>query len=224
MRNCDLPIARSLPLFSNISEQHFDAVIKGARLQSFTTHVDLISEGDKADFLYVLLEGQVELFTHLNGRESSIRLIEPMASFVLATVAIDSTHQLSARTFSRAKILLIPVDVVRKAFRKDTNFAGAIVTEMAQDYQSMVKLLTDVKLRTGVERLSNILLGFHKAQGGRGVVKLPCDKRTLASLLGMSAENLSRTFNTLKAYNVEVVGSEVYLNDINALTQLASAH
>jgi len=221
MRNSDLPIVRALPLFTSMSELHFDALVHAAYLQSFPAHVDLIVEGDRADFLHVLLDGRVELFARSNGRESSIRLVGPVSTFILAAVVTDSAYLMSARTFSRAQVLMLPAVDVRTAFENDAVFARAIVNEMAVSYRSMVRSLKNVKLRTGVERLSNCLLDHHKDQGASGVLQLPCDKRTLASLLGMTAENLSRAFNTLKPYGVEVAGSEIYLSDIDALTVLA---
>jgi CRP/FNR family transcriptional activator FtrB len=50
---------------------------------------------------------------------------------------------------------------------------------------------------------------------------LPHDKRTLASLLGMTPENLSRAFNTLKPYGVQVDGAQIQLADIGSLETLA---
>ena len=53
------------------------------------------------------------------------------------------------------------------------------------------------------------------------MLELPQDKRTLASLLGMTPENLSRAFNTLKPYGVVVRGNKISLDDLEALTTLA---
>ena len=72
-----------------------------------------------------------------------------------------------------------------------------------------------------MERLANRLLRLHEAQGANGRVTLPYDKRLLASLLGMTPENLSRSFGTLKPYGVVVNGAEVRLNDLETLRALA---
>ena len=50
---------------------------------------------------------------------------------------------------------------------------------------------------------------------------MPYDKRTLASLLGMTPENLSRAFGTLKPYGVVVDGARVTLTDLDGLSGLA---
>ena len=94
-------------------------------------------------------------------------------------------------------------------------------SELASCYRGVVKEHKDLKLRTAVERLANRLLRYHKDQGANGSLQLPHDKRTLASVLGMTPENLSRAFNTLKPYGVEVDGSTIRLADLKSMETLA---
>jgi len=133
----------------------------------------------------------------------------------------DAVYLMSARTCDRAKILLIPSENVREAFEKDAAFARAIVVELASCYRGVVKVHKDLKLRTAIERLANRLLRYHAEQGASGALELPYDKRTLASMLGMTPENLSRAFNTLKPYGVDVNGGSIRLTDLKSLESLA---
>ncbi|MBA5779464.1 helix-turn-helix domain-containing protein [Stappia sp. F7233] len=221
MRTADLPQIRSLRLFESMSESNFEALMQAAYLQTFPAQLDLISEGDPADFLYVVVEGCVELYARSNGRESTMGMIRPIGTFILAAVLRDAVYLMSARTFQKSKILLIPSENVRDTFEKDEAFARAIVLELAGCYRGVVKEHKDMKLRTSVERLANRLLRYHRDQGGNGTVELPYDKRTISSMLGMTPENLSRAFNTLKPYGVEVDGSTIRFSDIEALERLA---
>ena len=150
-----------------------------------------------------------------------MRMVRPVETLILAAVLKDAVYLMSARTSDRCRLLLVPAQNIRAAFEKDEVFARSIVIELASSYRSMVKQQKDLKLRTAVERLANRLLCYQAEQGKTGSVELPHDKRTLASLLGMTAENLSRAFNTLKAYGVEVKGSVINLHDLDALKTLA---
>jgi len=163
----------------------------------------------------------VELYARSNGRESTMGMVRPIATFILAAVLKDAVHLMSARTAQKSRILMIPSENVREAFQADDNFARAIVLELATCYRIVVKEHKDIKLRTAVERLANRLLRYDRDQGGKSSFELPYDKRTIASLLGMTPENLSRAFNTLKPYGVDVDGSTVHLKDIKALESLA---
>lgn len=221
MRPSDLPQVRELQLFESMSETHFATLMEAAYLQKFPPQLDLIAEGDPADFLYILIEGCVELYARSNGREATMAMVRPVGTFILAAVLKDAAYLMSARTCQPSRILLVPAASVRAIFQRDEAFARAVVVELARCYRGVVKDHKNLKLRTGVERLANKLLRYHAEQGHTGSLELPHDKRTLASMLGMTPENLSRAFNTLKPYGVEVNGASISLRDLDALTKLA---
>lgn len=221
MRSSDLPQVRSLPLFESMSDSNFEALMQAAYLQVFPAQLELITEGDPADFLYVVIEGRVELFARSNGHETTMGMVRPVGTFILAAVLKDAVYLMSARTGHRSKVLMVPSENIRDLFQKDEAFARAIVVELATCYRNVVKDHKDLKLRTAVERLANRLLRYHSDQGANGCLELPHDKRTLASLLGMTPENLSRAFNTLKPYGVSVDGMTIRLTEIDALRTLA---
>ena len=204
-----------------MTEPNFEMLMQAAYLQTFPPLLDLIKEGDAADFLYIVIEGCAELYARSNGRESTMAMVRPVGTFILAAVLKDAVYLMSARTAERSRILLIPSENIREAFQKDEAFARAIVLELAGCYRGVVKEHKDLKLRTAVERLANRILRYHRDQGSSGTVDLPHDKRTLASLLGMTPENLSRAFNTLKPYGVETNGGAIRLTDLKALEALA---
>lgn len=222
MRPSDLPQVRALRLFESMSDSSFAAVMQASYLQTFPAQLELIHEGEPADFLYVVLEGCVELFAKSNGREATMAMVHPVGAFILAAVLKDAVYLMSARTCDRSRLLLIPAQNVRETMESDELFTRAIVQELASCYRGVVKEYKSLKLRTSVEQLANRLLRYARERaGGDGWFELPYDKKTLASLLGMTPENLSRSFNTLKPYGVEVNGSQVRLADIKALETLA---
>lgn len=222
MRSSDLPQVRALGLFNSMGEENFEALMQAAYLQTFPPQLDLVHEGDPADFLYVVIEGCVELYANANRREATMAMVHPVSAFILAAVLKDAVYLMSARTRARSKILLIPSENVRSIFELDDAFARAMVLEMAGSYRYVIKEHKGLKLRSSVERLANTLLRQdHEFGNGTGTFDLPYDKRTLASLLGMTPENLSRAFNTLKPYGVEVDGTTIRLSDMKALETLA---
>lgn len=221
MRSTDLPQVRALPLFESMAEANFEQLMQAAYLQIFPAQLELIKEGEPADFLYVVIDGCVELYARWNSHETVMEMVRPLGTFILAAVLKDAVYLKSGRTNQRSKLLLIPAENVREAFRNDGAFARAIVEELAGCYREVVKQQKDLKLRTAVERLANSLLALDSEQGGSGCIELPYDKRTLASLLGMTPENLSRAFNTLKPYGVGVDGARIRLTDTASLERLA---
>ncbi len=221
MRPDDFVKLRQLALFESMSQECFDGLTHAAFLQNFPAGVQLIKEGDDADFLFIVIKGCAELYARTNGREAILAMVRPFSSFILAAVLKDAVYLMSARTVEKSRILMIPAQNIRDAFEKDDGFARSMVIELAGYFRAVVKEYKGLRMRTAVERLANWLLKYHQDQGASGRVDLPYDKKTLASILGMTPENLSRAFATLKPYGVKVVGKYVLLCDLDGLTTLA---
>jgi len=213
MRPDDIPAIRDLDLFRSMADDRFEALAQAAYLQGFPPRVDLITEGDTSDFLHVVLEGSVDLYAGWNGRETIMATVRPISTFILAATIRDAPYLMSARTLEKSRIILIPSEDVRAAFDADNDFARAVVRELAQGYRSVVKAQKDLKLRSSLERLANFLLRHQQRAGGGHSFDLPFDKRRLASVLGMTPENLSRAFKSLQKYGVVVDGACVTINE-----------
>lgn len=221
MRSADLEVIRDLPLFAGLSTANLAELMQAAYLQLFPQHVQLINEGEHADFLYIVVEGCVEMFAATNGHKTTMELARPVSSFILAATLTDAVYLMSARTTEKSRLLMIPSEDIRIMMARDFGFAHAIANEQATAYRSMVRTLKNQKLRSSVERLANYLLREHADQGANGAITLTIDKRTLAGLLGMTPENLSRAFGTLKPYGIEVEGANISLNKLEDLETLA---
>ena len=221
MRAEDLEAIRALPLFATMRSDSFEQLVPASFLQRFPKGVTLITEGDPADFLHVVVEGAVELFATDKGQESAILVARPVSTFILAAVLRDAVYLMSARTLESSRILMIPSESIRSVILEDAAFAEAMIAELARAFRFMVKTVKNLKLRNAVERLANYLLRLRDEAGGATVLTLPFEKRMVASLLGMTPENLSRAFATLKPYGVVVEGPQVSLTKPDDLEVLA---
>ena len=86
----------------------FEELMGAAFLQRFPQHITLINEGDLPDFLHIVVEGSVELFGAHDGHETTIEILRPVTTFILAAVIRDEVYLKSARTLTPAQILMIP--------------------------------------------------------------------------------------------------------------------
>jgi CRP/FNR family transcriptional activator FtrB len=161
------------------------------------------------------------MFSAHNGHETTIDIMRPETTFILAAVIRDEVYLKSARTLSPAQILMIPAQTVREVFGHDAAFARSIVNELADRYRVVVRSLKSEKLRTSAERLANWILKTNHQQGDHQRVELMFDKRTLASRLGMTPENLSRNLALLAKFGVKSSGRDIVIEDSSALERFA---
>ncbi|MEI8395923.1 MAG: cyclic nucleotide-binding domain-containing protein [Rhodospirillaceae bacterium] len=218
MRACDVNLIRHLPLFLEISPDQLPGLMETALIQNVPPNTQLFFQGDRPDFLHVLIEGQVELFAiSADGRESVIEVLSPVDNFLLAAVLLDTPYLMGARVLESARILMLPAKCLRQEISRCPKLAIAMLASMAGQFRTMVKQLKDIKLRSGTQRLAAYLLRLNRIKGDR--IILPISKKILAGRLNMSPENLSRAFATLRDYGVSVQGHSVTFSDILKLEE-----
>lgn len=237
LRPHELAQLKALPLFSEMTEGSLASLLDAALLQQFPTGVILIREGDHADFLHVLVEGLIEIYTEQNGVEWGISLVNPVSTFILAAVVGDQPYLNSVRTLADSRVLLIPAQRVRAVFDQDVAFARIVARELAFAYRSSVKKLKGYMARSSVERLANWILAEARkdaAQGNvqanvqgniqenvQGNVVVPFDRGTLASHIGTTRENLSRSLALLTEHGVRIRGREIVIDNNEQLETFA---
>jgi CRP/FNR family transcriptional activator FtrB len=220
VRLSDVQSIRALPLFQQMSEQGFADMMAQSMLQRFPARADLIREGDLPDFLYIVVDGAVDLYATRDGEESTIDIVYPASSFILAAVMRDEPYLKSARTLTPSQILMIPSQVVRDAFNRDPAFARGIVDELAARYRAVTRVLKNDRMRSSTERLGNWLLGMAR-RSGSNEFELPLEKRKLASFLGMTPESYSRSIAALEKHGVRSHGSLITITDPAGLAEFA---
>ena len=221
MRDSDLGRVKALPLFSRASPEVFRDVTAGAFLQRFPAGTTLLMEGDAVDFLYVLLDGAVELQGSWKEKETTLALLRPVSTFILAAVVLDADALMSARTLERSEILMLSGEALRRTMRQDADFSFAVAQELSGCYRGLVRAVKNQKLRGGVERLANWILAETQKDVHRASVVIPFDRGTLASHIGTTRENLSRNLAFLTDHGVRIRGREVVIDDKGLLAAFA---
>lgn len=221
MRPQDLTDVRRLSLFREMLQANFDSLMQGGYAQSFPAGVDLVRQGDPADFLHIVMEGSVELFGRWKGRTCTMAVVQPVGTFILAACIKDAPYLMSARTLERSRIAMVPASDLREVFRRDPEFAVSTINELAGGYRALVRDAKGLKLRTSRERIAAYLLRQSRQADGADRFALKVEKRLIASYLNMTAENLSRTLKLLEADGVTVRGQTVTITDRRRLTAVA---
>ena len=212
MRVAERPEIARLPLFREMQDEQRERIFS-----VFPPQLTLFELGQHPDFLHVLVDGLAELYATSAGRDTTMRIVEPVTSFILAAVVTDMPYLMSARTLIASRVLLVPAALVREVVKQDCALMQATMRELALAYRDMVRALADMKLRQSAERLGNLVLDQERRQGGIGRAQLRAEKRLIASLLGMTPENLSRAFGVLGQHGLEIDGATVRITDRAAL-------
>lgn len=221
MRPEDLPEIRHLPLFRDMLQSNFEQLMQAAYAQTFPAGAELIRQGDPADYLHIVLDGAVELYSHWGTQDCTMEVVRPVGTFILAACIKDVPYLMSARTLEKSRLVLVPASDLRAVFRRDPEFAVSSITELATHFRIMVRHAKGLKLRNSRERIAAYLLNLSRQQGGAVQFPLQVEKKLIASYLGMTPENFSRALKTLDADGVRITGTTVLIHDPERLAALA---
>lgn len=221
LRRANIERIRDVSFFRGCDDSAFETAVSGAFLQTFPEGTTLLVDGEPVDFLYFVLDGSVELSAGWKSKDTTLAILRPVSAFILAAVVMESDALVNASTLERSEILMIPGESLRRAMKENSKFGFAVSEELAGSYRGLVRAIKNQKLRDSTERLANYLLTQTARQDNRKEIVLPHEKRVLASLQGMTPENLSRAFSKLSKQGVRVSGNTVTFQKIDALERLA---
>ena len=221
MREEDKPEIRKLALFRDMDPENFETLTQAAYAQTFPAQLEMIRQGESADFLHIVMEGTVELFSGWRDRETTMAVVRPVSSFILAACIKDAPYLMSARTIEKSRIVMIPTKDLRATFRIDSGFAMSTITELATCYRSVVRHAKSLKLRSSRERVAAYIFCQSRLAGNASSFIVPMEKRLLASSLGMTPENFSRALKSLQPDGVAVDGMRIIITNMGALKAVA---
>jgi CRP/FNR family transcriptional activator FtrB len=213
---------RQMPCLAELQRETLEQLAQSSRLLLVAEADELCQEGDKAESLLVLLEGQIALSgAAANGNRAVVEVIRPVAPLQLATVLARLTYPSTATAVSACRVLAIQAEGLHALMAEVPELATALVRAQAMEFDAMVRQVCDLKVRTAAERLASYLLSLAQEHGDAPQFRLPVRKRLLAAQLGCGQENLSRAFATLRGFGVETHGIRIILHDIPRLRLFA---
>jgi CRP/FNR family transcriptional regulator, transcriptional activator FtrB len=215
----DRAAAGQIPLFAKLSTRTSARLFRAAQAHHFGTGSVLFREGDAAEHFHVALDGYVCLkASDGRGEDHVIEFVRPGTAFIAAAVMLGRPFLLTAQVVQPGRILFIPADDFRQAAESDLALAVALIRASSQHWRSMIGQLKSLKMQTATQRLASFLLSLAEGQGEPATIELPCERRLLATWLGMVPTSASRAFGELEKIGVVGHGSRL---QIRSLEQLA---
>jgi len=189
-------------------------------------HQLAVREGAIPNSVLAVLSGRLALSTQMSGEQPVVIGIVGREELVMPGAAIvASPYPLSARAIEETRIAVVPLADLWAATERDRGFAMDLARLASGEWQGLLSMLKDYRLRSAPQRFAAYLVRLAKesgrAESGPVEIELVDDRKTLASLLGMTPENLSRTIAQFRERGVTVSGRTVMIADLAALASFA---
>lgn len=206
-------------IFRELSLEQCELIAHHCQLVEVPRGGLIFNRGDPARGLYLLLEGQIKLgVTSPNGTEKVISIVSPGESFGEAVLFLERQFPVYAQGTQDAKLLLVPKNIIFSLLDTDPTVARKMLAGLSVRMHQLVQDIEMLSLQSCTQRFIGFLLQISADAADANSVTLPASKATIASLLNLTPETLSRTMTKLQqAGLIEVNGKEIVITDIARL-------
>ncbi|HET6182402.1 MAG TPA: helix-turn-helix domain-containing protein [Acetobacteraceae bacterium] len=203
-----------VPWLRAVSAPMLDALAEQAILHRVPAGSILFDQSEIPAAAQLLIRGAVELIGVRNRTEMLVEVIRPADLLLPAAVLNRQPYLLRARVLKEAQLLILRADALRRAAAADHSLALALVACQAAQFRRQVKQAKNLKLRSGEERVGHYLLALAEERAAGEPVRLPQEKRLIASQLGMERETFSRILAAMPRYGIRVEGQIVIVENL----------
>lgn len=177
--------------------------------------VQLFEQAEVPSVAQFLLAGAVELLAVRGDAETLVELVRPDDLLLPAAILNRQPYLVRARVRNDARLLLIPAEAFRQAVAADHALCLAVLACQAAQFRQQMKLAKAIRLRSAEERVGAYLLALRE-EHGEGELRLPLEKRLIASQLGMTRETFSRVLPSMARHGLRVSGDVLQVTDLAA--------
>ena len=179
----------------------------------------LFREGERAHFVYALVEGHVSLISETTHDETIADFIRPGEIVLVPPALLELPYMVTAKAMTDLLVVMIPAKDFRQMAETELDLAIALNRLQASHWRLLLRQLTQTKSRDADARLIQYLLDSAGATQGPANFRLPGTKQDLAAHLGITPATLSRSFRRVGELGVTTSGSQIQIADISRLRQ-----
>lgn len=176
----------------------------------------LFEQSETPGFAQLLVAGCVDLLAVDGPNEALIETVHPVDLLLPAAVLNRQPYLARACVVEEAQLVLVHAETFRDAVAADHALCLAVLACQAAQFRRQVKLAKNLKLRSAEQRVGCYLLGLSQGQQPHTPVRLPCEKRRIAWLLGITRETFSRTLAVMPRFGLCVAGDTIEVTDAAA--------
>jgi len=163
----------------------------------FRERTVLVTEGEKTDALYIILEGRVRAYvSDASGREAVLSIMGPGEYF--GEIALDEgPRSASVITLEPCRLLVIPRAEFAQFLEGHPQFAHHFINKLIRRIRVLTDSVRSLALMDAYGRVARLLLDESVTKEGQQFVPEKLTQTDIASRVGCSREMVSRIFKDL---------------------------
>lgn len=180
----------------------------------------LFREGERAHFVYALIEGSVSLLNGPRHEEIIAEFMEAGDLILIAPALLGLPYMVTARAVTNLLVVMIPAEEFIRLSRTELALSVALNRVLAGHWRLLLRHLAQTKSRDADGRVIRYLMDNIGVAEGSAWFVLPGSKKELAAHLGITPETLSRSLKRISRLGVTSIGPEMRIADVSRLRAL----
>jgi CRP/FNR family transcriptional activator FtrB len=204
-------------VFSGLAHKVRSQLAAQAGMQRLSKGSILFREGERAEFLYGLVEGTVTLSSGAANNETIAEFMGPGDLLLVPPALLCAPYMVSGQAASDLLVVMIPAAEFRRLAQSDISLSAAINRMLSTHWRLLLRQIVHTRAYDADTRLKNYLLDLAGPATGKARFNLPGSKKDLAAHLGVRRETLSRSLTRLAQLGVHSNGNNIEIDDLSRL-------
>lgn len=221
-----IALLKTMPLLEGIQASTLSLLARDAAMLRYTRDETVYQRGSVPTGLFFVLQGGIKLLAlEPDGREKVIELFTEKRFFGEIGVFRLSRYRARTQAVRTTRLLHVPSDALRQAVREDHELALRMLSEVSGRVQALIESISQTAPLHTYKRVAAYLIEQDGVGGAEpGWIRLAAPKCTIASMLNMSSEAMSRALRKLRdARMIEGGGRDIRIVDYDSLSALLNS-
>lgn len=180
-----------------LSDADLMAVGSHGIARSYPKNTIIVSEGDKTDSLYIILEGRVKAFVADDRGNEMVLSTQGPGEYFGEMVLDEGPRSASVMTLEPSRFLVVPQQDFRDFVVRNPAFALNLIEKLIGRVRSLTASVKSLALMDVYGRVARLLLELAEERDGGLVIMHRLTQQEIASRIGASREMVSRILKDL---------------------------
>jgi len=186
------------PLLEIAGKELLESVHKVGRTKTFFEGEEIFTEGDKAEFLPIVISGKIKMvrFPEI-GKEVIIGIFQNGEMFAVPPAFDGRNFPSTAIAMEETKLLIIYRNDFLKLLRESSELSFAVIEWMSAMLREKTATIQNLVTASPEHRVGNVLLRLAKKEDEKQQVKITMRRQDIAEMAGLTTETTIRAVKKL---------------------------
>jgi len=166
-------------------------------VRGYPKNTVIVSEGDRTDSLYIILEGRVKVFVSDGEGHDMVLSTQGAGEYFGEMVLDEGPRSASIMTLEPSRFLVVPKADFRDFVTNNPAFALSLIEKLIGRARALTASVKSLGLMDVYGRVARLLLELAEDTGGQFAISQRLTQQEIASRIGASREMVSRILKDL---------------------------